>query len=155
MPCFRDHEQIGGLVGGVAAFGFAAAANQPLLLALAETAGGILAGGSAGTWPDRLEPGVSSHHRDSAHALVPAAALSKLAFDRAVSVQGSFRAAAAMCFRVAETSGNGFESFFNLVAGLSLHMLAGAVPAVPAAYLSHLALDAPSPRGIPLLTRGF
>jgi hypothetical protein len=48
-----------------------------------------------------------------------------------------------------------WQWFVNVAAGLFLHFVAGAVPAVPASHLSHVALDAASVRGVPLLVRRF
>ena len=69
MPGYEEHKMVGGFVGGATALVFAL--EQPPLLALAETVGGIVAGRLVANWPDVLEPAVSSHHRDAAHAVGP------------------------------------------------------------------------------------
>ena len=153
MPGYKVHKTTGGLVGGAAAL--VCAQNQPPLLALVEVLGGYLAGQSAGTWPDVVEPGLSSHHRDVFHALAPTAFGATLAFQQTISIQSSLRTQAQLCFQHAASIDNGPQQFLNVTVGVVLQMLAGAVPAIPAGYLSHVALDAATPRGIPLLVRRF
>lgn len=54
MAGYRTHKVVGGAVGATVAFAYAQ--NQPPLLAIAETLGGLLAGRHAGTWADIAEP---------------------------------------------------------------------------------------------------
>jgi hypothetical protein len=153
MPGFDTHETVGGFVGGTAALW--CSQGQPPLLALAETLGGVLAGRAAGVWPDAFEPATSSYHRDTCHALAPAAYGATVVFGQVESVQGSLRAQAQACFKLAAATNDGNQRFIIVLTGFALHALAGAVPAVPASYISHIALDACTPRGVPLLRRGF
>jgi len=153
MASYQTHRIVGGLVGGAAAF--VCAQNQPPLLAAAETVGGLLFGQYAGPWADVVEPATSSYHRVFAHALVPTALGATFVFKRVDSLQASLRSQAQIFFQQAANTNDGLESFLNYAAGFLLHMLAGAVPAVPASYLSHIALDAASPRSVPLLLSGF
>jgi hypothetical protein len=153
MSNFKDHQTIGGLVGGTAAL--LCAQDQPPLLTLAEICGGWIAGQRAGTWADAAEPATSSHHRDFCHALAPTAYGTSLLFQQVDSLQTSLRSQAQACFQLAATTNDGLQQFVNVAAGLLLHVVAGAVPAMPASYISHIALDACTPRGVPLLFRGF
>jgi hypothetical protein len=45
--------------------------------------------------------------------------------------------------------------FFLFLAEIALRLLAGFVNGIAAGYVSHLVLDAASPRSIPVLTKGF
>lgn len=153
MPCYREHKNIAGVVGGATALVFAAE-QQPLQM-LAEVAGGIFMGSQAGTWADYIEPGISSHHRQEAHAIVPSLAGANLVFQNLTSMQGYLRQSAAQCFDLAQNTADPLRAFLNVVVGFGLHFVAGAVPAVATGYLSHVALDACTPRGVPLLVRGF
>jgi hypothetical protein len=153
MPGYKTHKAIGGIAGGTAAF--VCAQNQPPLLVLAETFGGWMAGQHAGTWPDIAEPGISSHHRDFCHSLAPTAYGATVVFQQVGSIQDSLRSQAQACFQLAASTNDGLQQFVNVTAGLLLHVLAGAVPAIPASYVSHVVLDAATPRGIPLVVRGF
>lgn len=152
MPGFNEHKTIGGFVGGGAAL--LCAHNQPPALIVAEVLGGWFAGQHAGTWADLAEPATSSHHRDFCHALMPTAYAATLVFQRVDSLQTVLRGHAQECFQLAAATNDGIQQFVNVTAGLLLHVLAGAVPAVPSGYLSHVALDAGTPRGVPLLFRG-
>jgi len=153
MPGREEHKVAGGLAGGSTALAFAI--EQPPLLTVVEVLGGVCGGAYAAGWPDILEPALSSHHRDSAHALGPVLLAGKVAFEQASSLQHSLRTQAAVCFQKAEGCSNGLEQLINLALGLVLHFAAGAVPGIPAGYLSHVALDAGTARGVPILTRGL
>ena len=153
MPGYTEHQTVGGVVGGVAAL--LCAQGQPPLLIATETLGGWLAGRQAGTWADVAEPAISSHHRDFCHALAPTAFGSTLVIQQVSNFQTSLRAQAHACFQLAASTNDDLQQFVNVSAGLLLHVLAGAVPAVPASYVSHVTLDACTPRGVPLLFRKF
>ena len=153
MAGYRTHKVVGGAVGATVALAYAQ--NQPPLLAMAETLGGLLAGQHAGTWADITEPAISSHHRDFCHALAPTAYGATLVFRSADTMQASLRSQAQVYFQQAASTNDGLQQFVNIAAGLLLHVIAGAVPAVPASYVSHIVLDAVTPRGVPLLVRGF
>ena len=153
MPGYEEHKLVGGLVGGATAFVFAL--EQPPLLALAEIVGGFIAGRFVANWPDVLEPAVSSNHRDAAHAVGPMLLAGSVAFQNVVSLQSLLRAQAQERLEAAANSSNALLQLLNLGIGLLLHCGAGAVPAIPASYASHVVLDAGTSRGIPFLTRGF
>jgi hypothetical protein len=153
MPGYKEHKIVGGLTGGTASL--FSAQTQPPLLACAEVFGGVLAGQYAGTLADKFEPGTSSHHRDFFHALAPSAYGATLAIQQIGSVQTSLRYQAQSCFQMAASTNDGIQQFVGVTAGLLLHVLAGAVPAIPVGYLSHVALDSASPRGVPVFVRGF
>jgi len=72
-----------------------------------------------------------------------------------VSLQSLLRAQAQERLEAAANSSNALLQLLNLGIGLLLHCGAGAVPAIPASYASHVVLDAGTSRGIPFLTRGF
>lgn len=140
-------------MGGVAALGFAA--DQPPALAFVEALGGWWAGEKAASLPDVFEPGTSSHYRGPAHSITSTAYGATVVFQNTREIQGQLRWAAQECFRTAQTSPNGLQQFVCGAFGLLLHFAAGAVPAIPASYASHVILDAGSPRGVPLFVRGF
>jgi hypothetical protein len=122
---------------------------------IAEVAGGLFMGAQAGTWADCIEPGISSYHRREAHAIIPSLVGANLVFQNLTSFQGSLRQTAAQCFELAQNTADPLQAVLNFLAGLGLHFVAGAVPGVATGYLSHVALDACTPRGVPLLFRGF
>jgi membrane-bound metal-dependent hydrolase YbcI (DUF457 family) len=153
MPGYREHQRVGGPVGGLTALGFAA--DQPPALALVEALGGWWAGEAVSTLPDVFEPGTSSHHRGPAHSLSVTAYGSTVAFQQTREIQNQLRFAALQCFQTAQLSQNGLQQIVCGTFGLLLHFAAGALPAIPASYASHVLLDAATPRGVPVLIRGF
>jgi hypothetical protein len=153
MPCYEEHKIVASVVGGATALLFAA--DQSPLQMIAEVAGGVFMGGHAGTWADCIEPGISSYHRQEAHAIVPSLVGANLVFQNLASFQGSLRRTAAECFELAQKTPDPLQALVNFLAGLGLHFVAGAVPAVATGYLSHVALDACTPRGVPVLVRGL
>ena len=153
MPGLPAHQALGGPTGALAAL--ASARDQPPALALIEGLGGYWAGQYAAMWPDLAEPATSSHHRGVFHAAVPSAYGAMVAIQNAHQLQAQLRIAARECFLAARLTPNDLQQLLHHVMGLLLHFAAGAVPAVPAAYMSHVLADAGTPRGVPLLVRGF
>jgi hypothetical protein len=153
MGNYEQHKRLSGTVGGISAL--VCARDQPPLLMLAEVCGGWVAGQYVGTWADVAEPATSSHHRNVCHALAPSAYGAMLVFQQVGPIQTALRSQAQTCFMLAATTSDGFDRCVNVAMGLFLHVLAGTVPAIPAGYLSHIALDASSPRSVPVLFRGF
>lgn len=153
MPGHYEHKRVGGPVGSLAALSFAW--EQPGALALVEALGGWLAGEQAAGLPDWIEPGTSSHHRGPAHSVALATLGGVTAFENTRKLQSELRSAGRECFQAVQSSSNGLQQLVFGTLGLVFHLAAGAVPAVPAGYLSHIALDAGTPRGVPLFVRGF
>ena len=153
MPGYREHQEVGRPVGALTALGFAA--EQPPALALVEMLGGWWAGDQASTLADVFEPATSSHHRGPAHSLSMTAYGATAVFQQTREIQNQLRAAAQQCFQTAQLSQGGLQQIVCGTFGLLLHFAAGALPAVPASYASHVLLDAATPRSVPLLFRGF
>ena len=128
--------------------------QAPLLLAI-EAAGGWCFGELGGIFPDTIEPANSSHHRRIAHSAVVNGWLLKIALENGPAVQQKLRLAAADHFAAAAVCREPITRLLRFTLGLLLHFLAGGVAGFPAGTMSHIALDFGSPRGIPLLTRGF
>lgn len=153
MAGYKTHKVVGGFVGASTSFMYAR--NQPPMLAFAETLGGWFAGQYAGTWADIAEPAISSHHRDFCHALAPTACGATFVFRQVDAAHAFLRSQAQLYFQQAANTNDGIEQFVNIVASLLIHVAAGMVPAIPASYVSHIALDAVTPRSVPLLFRGI
>lgn len=153
MPSLDEHKRVGGPVGSMTALCFAW--EQPGALALVEALGGWWAGELAASLPDVIEPGTSSHHRGPAHSVTLATLGGVTAFQSTRNLQSELRSAGRECFHAVQSSPSGLQRFALGAFGLMFHLAAGAVPAVPAGYLSHVALDAGTPRGVPLFVRGF
>ncbi len=129
----------------------------------AEVAGGALGGYVGGQLPDLLEPAISPWHRDVAHSCTAGGAI--IAMGNALAAfEATCRENAEKCRALPmEQQGDVFVfvpadpisrlllSLFELLWRLA----AGFANGLAAGYLSHLALDAVTPRSIPLLKAGF
>ena len=143
----RAHKFIGASVGaGVAYY---RALDKPTDAAV-EALGGGIAGWLFGRGPDILEPATCPNHRGPFHSLAFAFALllgdAKLA-EHQVSLRAWANQHEARGFNA---QGQWTALWHNLLALLG-RLGAGALSAVCPAYWSHLALDATTPRGLPLL----
>lgn len=101
-----------------------------------EVFGGAVAGFIGGRMPDILDRPTHPGHRDVAHAVAPVGTIASWYFVNLDGWQESLRAAAC-------EYGGIMEVLFRVAAG--------AVAGFGVGYLSHLALDATTPRGLPLL----
>jgi hypothetical protein len=171
MPGRETHTYVG-VAAGIGYAAFQAKEQSPANL-MVEAAGGALGGWCGGRLPDAFEPGTSSWHRSLAHSGTTGTAI--------VAMRGKLtewekfcRERAEYCRIQAEQVGplnmvpdplrpNMFvpapvnpwqelrwkaeELFWRLAAGFANGLAAG--------YVSHLALDAGTPRSIPLLVGGF
>ncbi len=161
MPDSQTHKYIG--VGAGAAFAYYRARHLSTRNRLAEVAGGAVGGYIGGLLPDVFEPAISSWHRDVAHSCAAGGAI--------IGYKNGLSAWEAACRENAEKSmaipmvpqGAGFvpdqaDPLAQLLSGiveLFWRFLAGFLNGLAAGYVSHLAIDAATPRSIPLLTTGF
>ena len=160
MPGKRTHQ----LVGAGAGVTFAAfeAKNQPDQYFWVEAIGGFLGGYVAGTLPDVLEPAICSWHRGVFHS---ATADSAVLYAHTILAQWAqmCRQNGDQCSMVPQIQDVRTGAWFPLtqpplqqicaiLGGLLWRVLAGFLNGLAAGYVSHLALDATTPRGIPLLT---
>ena len=162
MPGRRTHKLVGGAAG--MAFALYRAQNQTPANQIAEAAGGATGGAFVGgPLADILEPALSPWHRGPAHSWAAGAAI--------VSFRTTLAAWEAECRRKADqwkalpsqpleypggtvfvpiTTGP-LSQFLRQLCELFWRFLAGFLNGVAAGYVSHLALDAFTPRSIPLL----
>jgi hypothetical protein len=152
-------------VGSGTVFAACRAKGQSFENFLAEVAGGAIGGYFGGILPDVLEPAISSWHRSVAHSYVSAGTI----FVSAGAVLSTWETA---CRTKAENwkalqmipGPNGtfvvapsdpIQRLLLSVAELFWRLAAGFLNGFTAGYISHLALDAVTPRSIPLLASGF
>ncbi len=140
MPNRQEHTEAGALVGAIAAL-VRSDAQDPWEL-LVEVAGGVLGGAFGGRLPDILEPPTSPGHRRVAHALVTAAVVGSFVVSRWPGAPAP--TPGAMEPHVAQ--GGAGPS-----ANLGERLLSGLEVGGAVGYLSHLLMDATTPRGLPLL----
>ncbi len=168
MPNRITHRRAGRISGGV--YAFQRASKQSVGRCVTETIGGIAGGDLGALAADWLEPGISSWHRGTAHSC--AAGLGILSLGEVLAEvevycrqQADLKAQELRTLQVIPDSAQ--SSVFVSVQNSSLSQLwlticellwraaAGFANGLVAGYLSHLVLDAGTPRSIPLLTNGF
>jgi len=145
------HRLAGAAAGAVAA-GYRCG-DVPGCRQVLEATGGAVGGYWGGQMPDLLEPAISSWHRDVAHSWSAGAlALKGMECFGAWEASCRRRSLHYNTLRNAATDHVSaiwywlLEIVWQLAAGLAAGFLAG--------YISHVALDALTPRGLPLIARG-
>ncbi len=149
MPNARVHKVSGGVAG--AGYALIRAKGQSGGHVIIETFGGAVGGTLGGLAPDRLDPPLWPGHRSVGHGLVPVAVAGDAVRRRVDGWQQSLRAEAE---RHAQTAAAATEPLDRLLHGfleLLFRFLAGLAAGFAAGYISHVALDAFSPAGLPLL----
>ncbi len=111
--------------------------------------GGAIGGAVGGLLPDVLEPATSPHHRQFAHGVLPTLGVAALTrpVRRAVKVRTRRWA------REGPLPGTSMQSTSGS-AGVPRELrflLLGAIRGIEAGYVSHLAADALTPKGLPLI----
>jgi inner membrane protein len=137
MASRDDHDTFGCLWGAAAAAAHAILRGEQITLP--RLFGGAVGGVLGARMPDAIEPAKHPHHRQAFHSV---AALG------VVTVGGAklSNTAADVAAGIAATGGSGGEV-------VATEFLVGFATGLPAGYASHLAADAGTPRGIPLLGR--
>jgi inner membrane protein len=134
-----DHDVVGLLTGVVSTV--LGATLQGRTVDLCELVGGAAGGALLSRAPDVLEPALHPNHRQFAHSMVTAGTLG------AVAVPAAFRAQHNLARQAAQMQSA------DPVRAAVYHLLAGFVAGAVPGYLSHVALDACTPKGIPLMGR--
>ena len=169
MPGRKTHAYVG-LTAGMGYSAFQAKGQSSLGLVF-EIAGGALGGYWGGQLPDVFEPAVHSWHRGLAHSGATGIAIvtkGKSALNR---FQDQCRREADVCrFKreslkmvphpsepnlFAPAPDDQWEHLCLTLQELLLRFAAGFANGVAAGYVSHLALDATTPRSVPLLAARF
>jgi hypothetical protein len=161
MPDRRTHQLVG--IATSTACAAYRARNQNPRHQLPEIAGGAVGGYLGSTFADYLEPAISSWHRGSAHSAGTGAMVFWLV-DQLTEWETFCRRRAEECAAipmVAVLTPQGIvfvpaqlsrlEQLFRNMAELFWRFLAGVPTGFATSYLSHLTLDAATPRSIPLL----
>jgi|SRR5882724_6067963 len=137
----KTHDRLGGAVGALLALLRSDAEKDAPMDVLMRVLGGYWGGRVGARIPDWLEPAVSSWHRSTAHSVVVGATIFELARRKIAAWEDHCRAKQVDAL----TSGNTADwLFWSLASGFG--------PAVAAGHISHIALDARTPRGIPFIS---
>ena len=145
----RAHTIAGSAFGGTTAF--LLAHDQDPGHRLLEALGGALGGAWGGRPPDLIEPALHPGHRSVAHALVPAFATGAAGVPRLRVGQQHVRRRADGCHARRDAATTTLEQLLWWLAEMACRIVAGAMAGAAAGYVSHLLLDAATPRGLPLL----
>jgi len=149
MPTRRIHGGVGALSGGTVAAVRVSNAVVPQFAA--ETIGGVIGGWIGGVLPDVLEPATSPNHRQFAHSMLAGGALT---LARVAEGQARRRASAnAVANRALLLPVGSRERGDAELAAMAWRLAAGILIGFVVGYASHLALDACTSRGLPLIGR--
>jgi hypothetical protein len=151
----RTHRKVGTASGAIAAFARTRLDDTPIDVIL-HVLGGYVGGAMGAALPDVIEPAVHSHHRHVAHSWTTVAGITAASAQFLVAWEDHCRAQAAIAAaRRTDPALTDLQRQGHWIEELLWKFLHGVVPGLATGYLSHLVLDAATPRGIPLLVRGF
>lgn len=146
----RVHVAVGVPAGAaVAAY---AARNEHGSAFLLESIGGSVGGYVGALVPDVLEPAVSSWHRSVCHSWVAVGVGVKSLPEHLARWQAYCRAHAAEHERRRDASDDAMARAWHAACAIFWLLVSGFALGLVAGYASHVALDAATPRGLPLLT---
>lgn len=165
MPSRKTHILVGTASG--AAYAARRAKKHLRGNRVARVAGGAVGGALGGALPDFFEPAISSWHRGQGHSVAVATAI--------VSSGNLLTQWEEFCLKKAEQCSarpttlvrdtqwalfvpippNPLSQLLSTFGEIFWEFMAGFLNGLMAGYASHLALDALTPRSIPLLTCGF
>jgi hypothetical protein len=151
----KTHRRIGKASGALTAIARTQTTDTPLDVLL-HAVGGYCGGAVGAAMPDVIEPAVHSHHRNVAHSYTTGGAVVATTAKYLEVWEAYCRSkATAAALRRTQTGRSELQTLGSVLEELLWKLLYGFGPGVAAGYVSHLALDAGTPRGIPLLLRGF
>lgn len=143
------HLVVGGATG-VAAAAYAARNQDPWNF-VAEVIGGGVGGALGSLAPDVLEPAIHSWHRSLAHSCATGVAGAVVAQRHVSSWQQRCRAEAQRHEQLRLASNDEWARCWHALMAFIWRALSGFAVGAPAGYVSHLVLDAGTPRSLPLL----
>lgn len=147
----KTHQQIGLAAGAV--YASYRAKDQNTSNWLLEVAGGAARGYMGGLLPDILEPAISSWHRDVAHSCATGGTIVSALVNMLPEWETACRENAERCRAAATVSTDSAIQLLSALGELFWRFLAGFLHGLASGYVSHLALDAVTPRSIPFITR--
>jgi inner membrane protein len=145
----RTHVLVGMVAGGGAALYRGRDLPGPDLLV--EAIGGVIGGYAGGKGPDILEPAIHAWHRKFCHSWTAGAAIGAgIATLEAWEGHCRERAANHRCRRLAPGT-DPLTAIFLWIGEMFWTLAAGFAAGFGGGYLSHLLLDAATPRSLPLI----
>jgi hypothetical protein len=150
----KEHRRVGQIAGA----GFAAyrARHQDPGLAVLEAVGGVYGGAHGARLHDVIEPATNPNHRGVGHSVVANGAVIGLGRATLDDFQSNLRRWAAEQLDQARDSETPLlEALVRVAGAVGAHLLVGYTNGFVGGAVSHLALDAPTAKSIPMLVRGF
>lgn len=149
MSYGRTHRAIGTLAGG--GFALAKAQQQRPEHLLLEVLGGLVAGSLGARLPDVFDPPVHPGHRSVADGIAPVAEVGRVAIRGLDGAQVRLRAEADRRAALRASATTPLQRLWQAVLEIFCRLGAGALAGLLGGYGSHVALDALTPAGLPLL----
>ena len=149
MPNRQTHIKVGVLSG----CGFAAyrSCEQDLPNMLLETIGGGVGGYIGSRLPDMIEPAMCPDHRQFAHSVAAGSSVACSLYKLLEKWEKEFRSRAKYYGdKRNEDFASWFQKFLYTVLEIFFRIVAGGLGGLGAGYISHLALDGRTPKGLPV-----
>jgi hypothetical protein len=151
MPNRTEHRKVGSIAGF--AYSGYHGHSQPPAYQFTEAVGGAIGGYLGGSLPDVFEPAYSSWHRDFMHSWSIGASIVGIAskiewWEQHCRQRASHYHSLRMSAEITPWS-----SFLYFLLELFWRLAAGFINGLFAGYVSHQAIDACTPRGLPLFAR--
>jgi membrane-bound metal-dependent hydrolase YbcI (DUF457 family) len=145
----RTHQLVGTLAGG--GFALAKAQQQRSEHLVLELLGGLIAGNLGARLPDVFDPPTHPGHRSLAHGILPVVVVGRAAVRELDRAQLWLRAEADRRAALRASATTPFERFWHAFLEILCRLGAGALAGLIGGYGAHVALDAFTPAGLPLL----
>jgi len=151
MPNRTEHKVVG--LGAGFVYAGCRGSSQPIAYQFTEAVGGAIGGYLGGSLPDVFEPAYSSWHRDFMHSWSIGASIVGIA-SKIEWWEQHCRQRASHYHTLRTMSNNDpLTSFCYFLIELFWRLAAGFINGLFAGYVSHQALDACTPRGLPIFAR--
>ena len=116
-----------------------------------EMLGGCFGGALGGKAPDWIDPPTNPNHRSVGHGVIPVASIAKWYFENLPKWQATCRAAAEQHSQLRQQSQTNLHSAWHGLMEILFRLIAGFLAGLPAGYLSHVGLDAVTPKSLPFV----
>lgn len=152
MPNGRAHAIIGAGIGGAA--GLYAAQGEPDYAQILVALGAIFGGRAGGRTPDLLEPAIHPHHRDFFHSATAGSVLAWRGSQAYSAARQTLLADAARLRSEREMLplDDSRRAWLGLAEAAN-YLAFGAMLGFVVGYLSHIAADLSTARGVPIMSR--
>lgn len=153
MPNGKTHKKISTVAGaGLGIYMARGCPTDTALVRISACLAGTVAGGAL---PDLIEPGVSSWHRQTAHSVAVGCGLAWMGLNPSADIRGAvneWRQSALQARELRLSLPDNHPDWFGLwLKEMGFEALAALVPALALGYVLHLAADATTPRGLPMI----